>query len=147
MIEKYKPIYIKYPDDKTRAFVTSNIDLKHAIMKEHKLSGLQLLLILGIIDDYDSNRQTPCKFSYKDIFNKVGYDASSTGKAMKVLLKKKLIKQVEDRSGKAKSMYVPNRNTLHKLLFDFWDILHGKDAPHSQLRNESKDVKRKRKWR
>ena len=138
---KNKRVYIKYPDDKTRAFVTSNIDLPFAIIRKCYLSTLQLAILLEIIGEYDGNKQTPCKLSYQDFEDRTNHSISAIKRAKKALLAENLIIQHLDRKGKAKSGYTPNVDILHDLLFDYWDILYGNDAPHKQEREEMNKIK------
>jgi len=141
-----KSVYIKYPDDKTRAFATSNIDLPFAIARKHKnLTMAQSFILLTIVGEYDANKQTPYKLSYQDFEDRTDWSIQIIKRAIKVLLDKGLIIRVTDRQGKAKSEYTPNVDVLHKLLLDYWDFLYGKDAPHTQERCEMN--KKKNTWK
>jgi len=136
-----KSVYIKYPDNKTRAFATSNIGLPSAITSQYTLSTLELVILLEIIGEYDGNKQTPCKLSYRDFEDRTNRSVSAVKRAIKALLAKELIIQCLNRKGKAKSEYIPNVDILHSLVFDYWDFVYGEDAPHKQERDEMNEIK------
>jgi predicted transcriptional regulator len=131
------PFLLPYPDNKTRYYAKFNIDLFTAINRKYDISKIDLLVLIHVIEQYASNQQTPCKFSYRELAKKIGCVSDSVNKSVHALLRWGLLNPPNERKGRAKSEYVPNKDKLHSLLLSYWDYLYGEDAPHRIMREKN----------
>jgi hypothetical protein len=100
-------------------YVRYNVDLLPAIARNYNLVALDLLLLFDIIGYYDSNGQTPCKYSYDDLADKYRYSRPGIQKSLNILISNKLIIKLGTNRGRAKSEYIPNVLLIHNTLIEY----------------------------
>lgn len=108
-----------------KRFVTWNLDILPMIWEYYDLSKLEERLFTYICMTYDnaheSNRD-PLKLSYFDIADIIKCSENGAIKAVKMLLKFRLIITEGNRKGKAKTQYLPNVELIHKELKKYLNL-------------------------
>lgn len=103
-----------------------NTPLAIAVISEYKLGGIQLAILLYIIDNYNRDvfsykQQKGCKVSYTELAHKCSCPTITAKKNIQTLLEKKLIicANSEERKGRKSYCYVPNVEKLNGMLEDY----------------------------
>ncbi len=95
-----------------------NNDMIPAMYRHFDPTGLEIALFMDIATSYEGTRQ-PCAYSYTDLANKYFKTSCGIKKAIQQLIKHDLIKVVGERQGRAKTLYIPNIDTVAKWLMDY----------------------------
>jgi hypothetical protein len=101
-------------------WVIWDVDLQKAIAYKYRLSALEILIFQEIAMYYDSHNKKPCAQSYRDFSKTYGYTQQAVKNGIEMLLEIKLILQIEERKGTAKSKYVPNVERLHEIYDEYF---------------------------
>ena len=108
-----------------KRFITWNLDILPMIWEFYTLSQLEERFFTYICMQYDnaheSNRE-PLKLSYTDIADIINCSVEGVRKAVKMLLKSKLIIVEGKRKKKKKTQYLPNVELIHKKLKEYLNL-------------------------
>lgn len=121
-----KRLYIDLQEyDQPKRFAIMNLDLLPMIWKNYNLNGMEGRVFIELCMQYDnaheSNRD-PLNWSYNDIANRVNCSTEMARKAIRQLIKLKLIVVIGERKGRAKTQYLPNINLIQEQLLNYLNL-------------------------
>jgi hypothetical protein len=110
-------------------FVTSNIELKPAIMAKYNWKLIDNVIFSYIAERYDAYGCYPVICSYYDLTVVTGCVREAVRQSIIGLIRLSLIERVNNSKGRAKSGYIPNVDLLHKILIEHMGKRDKKQPP------------------